>query len=193
LAAGGDRDVNALGGAVAVDGPGGSSNGVAASGAPGSGGRPPRPPGANELAGRPPRAAHTSRNWLPASRKVSGRTTKLPVISAFGIPDHRLAQIIGTIHAIRAGALVSKGLVIPLRSPMPPPAGRSLWSFQITPMIIHGISLPFQGPDRLILDGLTDVAHRPTQCATRIGRFVSLRSMSCVTPPSTSSRTRLWP
>jgi hypothetical protein len=55
-----------------------------ASGAPGSGGRPPRPPGLSELAGRPPRAAQVSRNRLPASRKVPGRTTRLLLTSVFG-------------------------------------------------------------------------------------------------------------
>ena len=51
---------------------------------PGSGGRPPRPPPVNELAGRSLRAAQASRNWLLASRKVSGRTTKLLKTSVVG-------------------------------------------------------------------------------------------------------------
>ena len=69
---------------VAACCPGDCPNELAASGAPGSGGRPPRPPALNELAGRPPRAAQASRNWLPASRKVPGRTTSPLVTSVFG-------------------------------------------------------------------------------------------------------------
>jgi hypothetical protein len=76
--------VDVVGDPVAVCCPGDCPDGVAISGVPGSGGRPPRPPRANELPGRPPRAAHATRNWLLASKKVSGRTTKLPATSVFG-------------------------------------------------------------------------------------------------------------
>src|SRR4051812_50124600 len=78
------RAVNAVGAPVAVCCPGDCPDGVPTSGVPGSGGRPPRPPRANELPGRPPRAAQATRNWLLASKKVSGRTTKLPATSVFG-------------------------------------------------------------------------------------------------------------
>src|SRR3954454_15503390 len=84
LTACGGRGVNAVGDPVAVCCSSGCPNELAASGAPGSGGRPPRPPALSELEGRPPRAAQGSRNWLLASRRVSGRTTKLLVTSVFG-------------------------------------------------------------------------------------------------------------
>jgi len=71
------RAVKAVGDPVAACCFSDGSNGLATSGASGSGGRPPRPPAVNELAGRPPRAAHATRNWLPASRKVLGRTASL--------------------------------------------------------------------------------------------------------------------
>src|SRR5688572_29304072 len=77
LTACGGRSVNVVGDPVAVCCSSGCPNELAASGAPGSGGRPPRPPGVNELARRPPRAAQASRNWLLASRKVSGNTVRL--------------------------------------------------------------------------------------------------------------------
>jgi hypothetical protein len=84
LAAGGGFAVNVVGAPVAVCCPDGCPNELAANGAPGSGGRPPRPPAMNELPGWPPRAAQASRNWLLASRKVSGRITRLPATSVFG-------------------------------------------------------------------------------------------------------------
>ena len=84
LAACGGLAVNAVGDPVAVCCPGGCPDGVAISGVPGSGGRPPRPPRANELLGRPPRAAHATRNWLLASKKVPGSTTRLLLMSVSG-------------------------------------------------------------------------------------------------------------
>jgi hypothetical protein len=78
------RGVNAVGDLVVICCSSGCPDGVAISGMPGSGSRPPRPPGVNELARRPPRAAHATRNWLLASNKVSGRTTRLPLTSVFG-------------------------------------------------------------------------------------------------------------
>jgi hypothetical protein len=84
LTAGDGLAVDVVGDPVAVCCSSGCSNELAASGVPGSGGRPPRPPPANELVGRPPRAAQASRNWLLASNKVSGRITKLLLMSVFG-------------------------------------------------------------------------------------------------------------
>ena len=78
------RGVKAVGAPLAACCVSRGPKGWPASGAPGSGGRLPHPPRVSELAGRSPRAAQASGNWLPASRKVPGRTTRLLLISVFG-------------------------------------------------------------------------------------------------------------
>ena len=93
--------VDVVGDPVAVCCPGDCPDGVAISGVPGSGGRAPRPPALNELAGRPPRAAQASRNWLLASRKISGSTTKLPAVSVFGAKMAKLPEAVILLSGVR--------------------------------------------------------------------------------------------